>query len=396
MTSEGTESSSSRTARICLLILIPLIGIGGTALVSLVKVFSLKEIILNTAVSAILCILAEIPIEEARIDRNGVRYFLVAYISGIIMAVTSGFLYEFIFPLAAPAVVIGMLAGPLMATTSLMLFCGISTLVLYESGLYFFYVSVSGLVLVMLFCRGKKVSRFMPVITYFASSAVVFAACYFLSGADFSPEIVFFPAVGVFLNTLIIIIMVPKIYDEILDRTDNLWAKINDPEYDLLQTLKSTDKREYDKMVHTAHISGILCEKMQTDRRKTMGVCYYHRIGILRGGRDNIEVKSLSLIRYRDFPSEIVEGIQEFYGLKGRLLSRESALVLLTDRFIEYIYDYMDSHNGEKPDYDGTVEKIIKEALRDRQFLTSSLTFNDINIINSVLRKEKFYYDFIL
>ncbi|MCR5024433.1 MAG: hypothetical protein K6A90_08905 [Lachnospiraceae bacterium] len=396
MTNEGTESNSSRTARICLLILIPLIGIGGTALVSLVKVFSLKEIILNTAVSAILCIMAEIPIEEIKIDRNGVKYFVIAYLSGIIMAVTSGFLYEFIFPLAAPAVVIGMLTGPLMATASLVLFCGISTLVLYESGLYFLYIFVTGFILIMLFCRGKKVSRFMPMITYLATSAVIFVACFFLSEAVFSPEIVFFPAVGVFLNVLIVIIMVPKIYDEILDKTDNLWAKINDPEYDLLQTLKSTDKREYDRMVHTAHISGILCEKMQTDRRKTMGVCYYHRIGCLRGGQDNIEIKSLSLIRYRGFPDEIVEGIQELYGLKGRLLSRESALVLLTDRFIEYIYSYMDSHNGEKPDYDSTVEKIVKEALRDRKFLTSSLTFNDINIINSVLRNEKFYYDFIL
>lgn len=396
MTSEGTENNSSRAARTGLLILLPIIGIGGTALVSLIRVFSLKEIILNTAVAACLCIIAEVSMDDLEIDRHGVRYFVTAYVSGIIMAVISGFLFEFVFPLAAPAVVIGMLAGPLVAVSSLTLFCGISTLVLYESGLYFFYMMVSGLILIILYCRQKKVSRLTSSIIYFFASAVVFVDCFILSDASFSPEMVVFPFVGIFLNTLVIIIMVPKIYEEITDRVDKMWAEINDPEYDLLKTLKETNKREYDKMIHIAHISGILCEKMHSDRRKTMGICYYHRIGVIRGGHDNLDVKSLSLIRYRDFPEEIVEGIQEYYGLKRRNLTRESASVLLIDRFIGYVYDHMDSHGGEKPDYDATVELIIKEAMTDRRFLTSSLTFNDINLINTCLKKEKFYYDFIL
>ena len=396
MISEGTESNSSRAARICLLLLIPIVGIGGTALVSLFRMFSLKEVVLNTAVSAVLCVLAEIPMENVKIDSRGVRFFVVSYISGLIMAVVSGFLYEFIFPFAAPAVIIGLLTGPLMGIVSLVLFTGISTLVLCESGLYFFYVSVSGLILLMLFCGGKKVSGIGSAIIYILTSSVIFACCALLANAPFTPEIVFFASVGVLINILVTVIVVPKIYENIIDRVDLLWKKINDPDYELLLELKDTDRREYDRMIHTAHLAQILCEKMETDMRKTMGICYYHRIGVLRGGQDNLEVKSLSLIRYREFPEEIIEGIQEYYGLKNRILTRESASVLLTDRFIAHVYEYMDSHNGEKPDYDETVKKIVSEAMRDKRFMTSSLSFNDINLINATLRKEKFYYDFIL
>ena len=62
MADKKKNALSPDSAKILLLLIIPIIGIGGTAAVSIMRMFSLREILLNTAISAALCIVAEIPL----------------------------------------------------------------------------------------------------------------------------------------------------------------------------------------------------------------------------------------------------------------------------------------------------------------------------------------------
>lgn len=396
MTEERQDDKGSRSAKFTLLLFIPILATGGTALVSYFRFFSIEEVILNVIISAALCIVAEIPLRRLCIDKHGAVYFVYTYLAGLLMAVLSGFSFEFILPIAGPAVLIGILGDPATGLSALMLFTGISNLVLHESGLYFFFVYFTGFILMMFFALDRKLSMMSAAFVTYSVGAVTFYSCALLSHMKITPEMVVFPIIGISLDFLLILIMRPKIYENVLDRREIFINKILDPEYDYLKKLKAENRREYDKMVHSVHLANILMERMGLDRLKLLGAGYYSRIGVLRGERDNIDAKSLSMIHERNFPHEIRISIQEYYGLKELRLSRESGTVYITNTLIDRIYSEKDSKPGQKIDYGTLVAGVMKEIAMNKRILQSDLSLNDLNIISETLKKQVFYYDVIL
>ncbi len=396
MTEERTEDKGSKTAALTLMIFIPVIGTGGTAIVSYFRFFSIQEVILNTIIAAGLCIVAEMPLKRLTIDSKGVIYFVYSYLSGLLLAVLSGFCYEFILPLAAPAVLIGILGGTPAGSSALLLFTGISTLVLYESGLYFFMMYLIGYILLMFYTLEREVSLLTAVFTSLAVGVPAFYACSILSRARLAPENIVFPLVGLLLDFIVILIMRPKIYTNVIDRRENFINSILDPEYELLQKLKKDNRKEYDKMVHSVHIASILMERMGLQRVKLLGTGYYCRIGVLRGENSNIAEKSLALIHERDFPKVISDGILEYYGIGSTRHSRESGTLLIVNSLITMIYDFKHRHKGKKADYNIMITSVMKRITAEKSILQSDLSLNDINVISETLRKQAFYYDFIL
>ncbi len=378
------------------MIFIPVIGTGGTAIVSYFRFFSIQEVILNTIIAAGLCIVAEMPLKRLTIDSKGVIYFVYSYLSGLLLAVLSGFCFEFILPLAAPAVLIGILGGTPAGSSALLLFTGISTLVLYESGLYFFMMFLIGYILLMFYTLDREVSLLSAVFTSLAVGVPTFYACSLLSKARLAPENIVFPLVGLLLDFIVILIMRPKIYVNVIDRRENFINSILDPEYELLQKLKKDNRKEYEKMIHSVHIASILMERMGLKRLKLLGIGYYCRIGVLRGENSNIAEKSLALIHERDFPKDITDGILEYYGLGSTRHSRESGTLLIVNSLISMIYDFKHRHKGKKADYNIMITSVMKRITGEKSILQSDLSLNDINVISETLRKQAFYYDFIL
>ncbi len=391
-----TGDNGSKSATLALLIFIPVIGTGGTAVVSYFRFFSIQQVILNTIVAAALCIVAEIPLKRVAIDERGAVYFVYSYLCGLLMSVLSGFAYEFILPIAGPAVLIGLLGGTVSGISALLLFAGISTLVLYESGLYFFFLFFTGFILMMFFTMEREVSVPSAFFTSLSIGAVTFYACCILAERKLSPENVVFPLIGLIFNFIIILVMSPKIYENVLDRETNFINSILDPEYELLQRLKKENKTEYDRMIHSVHLINILMEKMGLERIKLNGIGYYCRIGVLRGENDNVAEKSLSMIHEREFPEEIIEGILEYYDYKERRLSRESGVVLAANKLINRIYEKKAGDTEKKIDYNLLVTEIMKEFTGEKRVLQSDLSLNDLNVISETFRKQAFYYDFIL
>ncbi len=396
MADKKKNALSPDSAKILLLLIIPIIGIGGTAAVSIIRMFSLREILLNTAISAALCIVAEIPLKYSVFEKEGSGWIVIGYISGLLMSLSSAFLMEFMLPLAAPAVLIAFLSGAFNGAAALLLFVGISFLVLYESSVYFFYVMVSGFVLLVMFAEQKNAPRLTAALTFFSVSIVTYFSCFFLMGLELSPELAVFPLVGMFLNFLTVSIIRPKLIENVILKKELFYRKVIDTEYELMQTLKNENRREYDIAVHTAHFCDILTEKMNSDRRKCLGICYYNSIGVLRGDRGNIPEKSLSMIREREFPPDIIEGIKEYYAMNNLRLSKESALVLIIRRVISDIYLFIDSNRGKRPVYNNIITTVMREMTGNPRILKSDLSLNDLNLISEKLRGEALYYDFLL
>ena len=379
-----------------LLILTPLLGIGGTALVSFIKGFSFQAVILNTFVSASVCIIAEIPLAGAEPDKNGAPYLMVSYISGLLLAFLSSFVYECILPIAAPSAVIALILGEGAGVSALILFASISTVLLYESGLYFFYIFLTGFILIILFCSRKRYRVFPIILTYVSLGGILYISCLFMSRAELNPIMIISPFVGAFLNLLILMIVRPKVIENVLDRRELFIKSILDPEYDLLMKLKNTDRDEYDRAIHSAHLSDILAERLGANRRKTVSISYYSRIGVLRGDKENIDIKSLALIREREFPTFISEGIKEYYSINGKRQSKESSLVLIVNNLLSDIYSYFETHGGKSPDYQEIVINCMKRMIADNRIKLSDLSLYDLGVISEVLKDKVIYYECIL
>ena len=394
-TGEDTRTGKQGAAIALLLIFVPVAGIGGTALISSIKGFSFQAVIINTFIAAAVCIISEIPLSKVTLNSYGSFYLVLSFCLGLSFVFISPFTFESILPLAAPAVLIGMMLGEAAGFSALVLFTSLSTLLLYESGLYFFYLFISGYALVAFFSRHPSRKALPAVITYLSLGAIIYYACIYISGAAITPGIVVFPAVGAFFNILIILIMKRKIIENVLEREEKFVLSLLDTEYELMQTLKKTERREYDLAVHTAHLCDILAERLSFDPRKTQGISFYSRIGILRGKQD-IGVKSLSILREHNFPDYVIDGVKELYGYGGLRLSKESGSVFIVHRLLKDIYAYFDENKGESPDYSGMIISILKEELQDNRIKQSDLSLYDLGVISEVLRDKGFYYDFIL
>ncbi len=394
-TGEDTGIRKSGTAIAILLIFVPVAAIGGTALVSSLKGFSFQAVIINTMIAAAICIISEIPLTRVPVNSYGSLYLVLSYVMGLSFVFLSPFTFESILPLSAPAVLIGMILGETAGVSALILFTSLSTLLLYESGLYFFYILVSGYVLIVFFCRKPDRKALSALITYLSLGTLIYFSCIYISGSALTPGVVVFPAVAAFLNILIILIMRTKIIENVMEREERFVLSLLDTEYELMQTLKKTERREYDLAVHTAHLCDILAERLSFDGRKTQGISFYARIGILRGEHD-IGVRSLSILREHGFPEYVINGIKELYGFGDLRLSKESGSVFIVQTLLKEIYAYFDETQGESPDYSEMIISTFKEMLSDNRIKKSDLSLYDLGVMSEVLRDKGFYYDFIL
>ncbi len=381
---------------VLLLVLVPLLGIGGTAAVSLIRGFSLSVVILNVFVAAVICLICEVPVSGADIDSFEAPFLIVSYISGLIMSFASPFIFEFTLPFAAPAVIIGLILGRFAGLSALVVFTSISTILLYESGLYFFYIFVTGFILIILFCDRKKYKPISATVTFGSLSSVLYLSCIAISGVDISPGRIVFPLIGLFLNILIVLIVYPKIKENVVDRYENFLKSVLDPDHELIRRLKKTDSREYAISVHTSHLTDMLSEKISLNRDKTFGIAYYMRIGLLSSESGDIPGESLKLLQENDYPDFIMEGIREYYGIDGLRLSKESGCIYIVRDFVSELYSRFDADKERSPDYKKIVSDLIKRKLKDDRIKRSDLSLYDLAVIQEVLKDKVFYYDTIL
>ena len=102
------------------------------------------------------------------------------------------------------------------------------------------------------------------------------------------------------------------------------------------------------------------------------------------------------MVRERDFPPDIIEGLKEYYAMNNLRLSKESALVLIIRRVISDIYLFIDSNGGKRPVYNNIITTVMREMTGNPRILKSELSLNDLNLISEKLRGEALYYDFLL
>ncbi|MCR4890747.1 MAG: hypothetical protein K5989_00980 [Lachnospiraceae bacterium] len=320
----------------------------------------------------------------------------IPFLAGAVAASSSGLLPEFIMPFGALALMVSLVRGFRTGMASLLFFAGVSTLSCAEGGLYFFELFLSGFCMILFFRRQTRYgSTLFPLLCYLFLSAGSYLSLLYIFHLEIGPGTFIYPGVGLLLDVIILLVFLPKIREEVLFRDQIFYESINDPEYELLQRLKNEDNEEFQRAIHTAYLSDRVSDSIGADRNLAKILAYYHRIGALRGKRNHLKEKTLSILREDGFPANVMRGIEEYWGLPGTHLGREAAVVKITDSLFDLIMEEDALDEAVNLNYDELVDRIVRKLTAERIYLLSEITLRDVPLIRKRLKQEQLYYKFL-
>lgn len=176
-------------------------------------------------------------------------------------------------------------------------------------------------------------------------------------------------------------------------RDDDAFARINDPEYNLLVRLKELDRDAYFHAIHTAYLSEKVARRIGIDPALTKAGGYYHKIGLLQG-KDTIQ-NTILVATADKFPRSLIRLLKE-YGIKNNgKVSKEAAVVQIADVVVSSVSYMFRKDKNAVLDYDKIIDVIIKKKIEGGDFAYCQLTMEELSEIKKCFAEEKLYYDFL-
>lgn len=202
------------------------------------------------------------------------------------------------------------------------------------------------------------------------------------------------PSVGIAVSFILLLIFVRRYSKKYLETYDDLYEKINDPEYALLASLKERNKEEYMIAIHTAQLCDRIAKKMGCDRVLCKCLGFYHRIGVINGSKAHRD--TVVLAQDNGFPEPAIKALAEYNDAKKKAPESSETIICLLANDIVTSIRYLGSEGGkDKIDYDKIVDYLIDKKINEGVMRNSSLTFSDIEKIRLYFREEHLYYDFL-
>lgn len=206
-------------------------------------------------------------------------------------------------------------------------------------------------------------------------------------------DFVLYSAIRIFVLFILLIILIKILNDFFICKNDNFYVSINDPDHELLISLKYIDESAYFHAVHTAYLSDKAARIIQADASLAKALGYYHRIGLLQG-EDNIQ-NTLTVASTYHFPEELKKAMQEF-GIKDtKHVSKEAAIVQICDALVSSLTYLFQKDLNAQLNYEKIIDLIINKKLGCEDLASCELTLNELTLIKKGLVEEKLYYDFL-
>ncbi len=202
------------------------------------------------------------------------------------------------------------------------------------------------------------------------------------------------PVVGTLVSVILLIIFTRRYSKKYLETFDELFEKINDPEHELLVSLKEQNKEEYMIAIHTAQLCDRIATRMELDRVLCKCLGFYHRIGVLNGGRAH--KNTVDVAEKYNFPAPAVLVLTEYQNAKKEAPKRSETIICIFANDIVSSIRYLSAEKGkESVDYDKIIEYVTDKKISEGIMKNSTLTFSDVEKIKRYFREEHLYYDFL-
>ncbi len=324
------------------------------------------------------------------------RFFSV-YMLMVVLSCLFSFVPNEFWPYMALIVMLSLSSNSEIGMASGMGFVIISVM-LEENGNYgemFMYV-LSGIVAIALFRDLKEDTAIgFPVFISLVIQAVLLIAFNVLfQNRTLSFNILILPILNLMINLIILLVFLNMFGVYIIRKSNDMYMVINDTEYPLLASLKEKNKDEYYRAIHTSYLAERIAMGLGINARAVKTCAYYHRIGVPDGATkwQDVEVYYIK----NDFPVEAVEYLHEYIEPeKGKLRSKESLAVLLSETVIASIMYLIKENKDVKIDYDKLIDGILDNKEKDGELKQYSVTYNEYDQMRKILKKEKLYYDFL-
>ncbi len=330
-------------------------------------------------------------------DKTSKNNSMTCVVLGLFMAMGSFFVPEFIMPMQAIALILQFYSDFACAAAYLAFLSIVSMAAAYENGVYFLFCFLTGLILLVCF-REPDIDDFhvgRPTIVFALCSVTVYTSLVVLNNISITPETVIFPIVGIVINSLIVLIALPKIAHGYLFALEEKWQKLCDPEYELLMELKKKNPLEFRYAIHSAYLTDRVAERIGADRRMAKSCAYYKHIGLLKSGDEPIKDKTASLIAEHEFPEPLQGLINQYTGFTAGHYTKESSITYICNEMIRSIIRFNNERPNEHINYDALINLIFERIMNKSIITDSDLSYRDIKIIRKKLKEERLYYDFL-
>lgn len=208
-----------------------------------------------------------------------------------------------------------------------------------------------------------------------------------------NPDMFLIPVVNILVNLILLLILLKFFSFSIIYRTRDTYMDINDPECPLLVKLKEFSKEEYFHAVHTAYLCDRIAGKLDLDAAAAKAGGYYHKIGILKG-ENSFENAKLVLEEYR-IPDKVMEILKEYLNKDEKIVSKESAVLLISDTVISSISYLFSKDANARLDYEKLIQAVFSKKVESGILNYNKISIGELEEMKKILMEEKLYYDFL-
>lgn len=325
-------------------------------------------------------------------ERHQIRFFVIFFVCyllsvGMIFLPIGSWCFMAIMVLLSmfSNFVVGLSAGCVLLVTT----AGFSPNInIYVFFLYF----MLGLIGISLFQKLDEDFRIGEPLFLSALCSLVLQTAYLVifENQPLNIELLLIPLLNLFIN-LVLLFLILKYFSRLaMYHIQDKYAQINDPEFPVLAQLKLEDKEHYFEAVHRAYLGDRISKRLHMNDKAVKGCSYYYKLARDRKSED---ADMASLQDRFDFPLELKELMQEC--MEGHFGSRESCVVLTSDRVITRIRQAQQETDHKEIPYDKIIAEIFDEMLEGECLLNCDISIKELRIMEKVFIEERLYYDFL-
>lgn len=375
-----------------------------TGLASFVYGFNPEEIIRNTIVGficggIIVYMLLDASQRKLFAYDNGLKRnrFVFVYFICLVVAIFLPLISFEVWPYVFMFLILG-----LFSTNEIGLFAGSTLLfisvLLEKEGSYsefFIYFIAGAVVLVLLRDLNETTKISVPIFVSLTILLVLIVAFDVLfQNRSFSVTMLIVPMVNILMNFILMMITLNIFGVYVIRKSNDRYMDINDTEFPLLVQLKEADKDAYFRAIHIAYLAERIALDLNLNARAVKTMSYYYKIGVIDGSKTWDEVKHFYI--ENSFPEEAMAFLKEYIeDDKKKQLSKEAAIIYMSDTVIASILYLFKKDKDAKIDYDELIEKIFQHKTETKELYRYNISLYELDHMKSLMKKEKLYYDFL-
>lgn len=309
--------------------------------------------------------------------------FLVIYLCGILCSIVftvlpvTGWMFLFFFVALARVSdsVTGICGGTslLVLTTILCEQISLSTFLLYL---------LSGMIGIALFAHQKdEFYTAVPLGLALGSQLLlIFAGELLIQNKKLVLEDALVPLANTVMNGILIYIFLQYYINKVAKKTDNLYLRLNDPEYTVMRQMREQKEDDYYCAIHTAYLVERIASELELDVRSAKCVAYY-------GHLPSEELEAIL------FPEPVEELLSELREDGKTLRKKEAVIVVICYRVIRGIQQLSRQNPEKKIDYGKLINSMFEKYFTIETLAETDMTVSNLRYIKKRLLEEQMYYE---